>query len=415
MAAKKPSKITITSYQVGFGDCYLLTFHYPKEDRHVLIDFGTKKQSKVKFKADMKAIANCIKADCGGKLAMVVATHRHYDHISGFATSKKGDGPGDIIRSCKPDLVVQPWTEDPDISKNATGPAVAARAHVNSLSAMNVFADALTANLDALVDTTLDKTRDAVQELTFLGSDNITNRSAVENLMAMAPKPRRKYLHLGSKLSVGAVLPGVKIRVLGPPTLEQNPDIKKYANSSDEYWKLQALAATPRAVKGGLGRLFRDGQGRAPLSARWFAKRLKMMRADSLLEIVRTLDDVMNNTSLILLFEVGGKRLLFPGDAQLENWSAALRDPAVRKLLEDVDLFKVGHHGSLNATPRHALWEGFKKRDKPSFQTLLSTRNGEYSNVPKASLLDALTHHSTLLSTEDFKKGELSRPVTVEL
>ena len=48
------------------------------------------------------------------------------------------------------------------------------------------------------------------------------------------------------------------------------------------------------------------------------------MRADEMLAIVRTLDDVLNNTSLILLFEVGDKRLLFPGDAQIENWSYAL-------------------------------------------------------------------------------------------
>ena len=41
---------------------------------------------------------------------------------------------------------------------------------------------------------------------------------------------------------------------------------------------------------------------------------------------MRTLDDQMNNTSLILLFEVFGKKLLFPGDAQIENWSYALQD-----------------------------------------------------------------------------------------
>jgi hypothetical protein len=34
----------------------------------------------------------------------------------------------------------------------------------------------------------------------------------------------------------------------------------------------------------------------------------------------------MNNTSVILFFEVGSKKLLFPGDAQIENWSYALED-----------------------------------------------------------------------------------------
>src|SRR5687768_18273864 len=43
----RPDRLTLRAYQVGFGDCFLLTFHYPKQsskpafDRHVLIDFGS--------------------------------------------------------------------------------------------------------------------------------------------------------------------------------------------------------------------------------------------------------------------------------------------------------------------------------------------------------------------------------------
>jgi len=48
------------------------------------------------------------------------------------------------------------------------------------------------------------------------------------------------------------------------------------------------------------------------------------MTGEQLLEIVRVLDDQMNNTSLILLMEVGGLSMLFPGDAQIENWQFTL-------------------------------------------------------------------------------------------
>ena len=41
MATTKPNRITLRSYQVGFGDCFLMTFHYKKFDRHILIDFGS--------------------------------------------------------------------------------------------------------------------------------------------------------------------------------------------------------------------------------------------------------------------------------------------------------------------------------------------------------------------------------------
>ena len=45
---EKPKKVSIAMYDVGFGDCFLLTFHYANgKDRHVLIDCGssTKKKS----------------------------------------------------------------------------------------------------------------------------------------------------------------------------------------------------------------------------------------------------------------------------------------------------------------------------------------------------------------------------------
>jgi len=414
-AAKKPSQLTITSYQVGFGDCYLLSFRYSDKKRHVLIDFGTKFRSKTRFKVDMKAIAERIKADCGGELAMVVATHRHYDHISGFETQKNGGGPGDIIRSCKPKLVLQPWTEDPTLPEDAASPA-AVRTHVNALAAMNALADSLTENVDALAGLDTKEVAGAAAELSYLGSDNITNKSAVENLMTMAGEDRRnyKYLNLGSKLNLSALLPGVEIRVLGPPTLTQSAAIKNYAQSSEDYWKLRALAAAPIPAAAAKSGFFAGGRATAPSSVQWFARRLKMMRADSLFRIVRSLDEVMNNTSLILLFTVGTKRLLFPGDAQLENWSAALKDPKIRALLADVDLYKVGHHGSFNATPKETLWKKFRKRGKPSFQTLLSTHAGEYHDVPLGNFVDTLESESRLLSTANYAKTELSKSVTVD-
>src|SRR5882724_8086565 len=116
---KKPTSLTLRTYQVGFGDCFLLTFNYAKDARHILIDFGSTGQPKIVGPNPMERIAADIKEQCGGKLHAVVATHRHKDHISGFAT-KNGKGSGDIIASCSPDIVIQPWTEDPKAAKDAT-------------------------------------------------------------------------------------------------------------------------------------------------------------------------------------------------------------------------------------------------------------------------------------------------------
>ena len=121
--ASAPKSVTIRTYQVGFGDCFLVSFSYgPKSEKHILVDFGSTGFPKRVPKSRMMDIAHDIKKRTNGKLHAVVATHRHRDHISGFATAK-GKGTGDVIRSLKPALVVQPWTEDPKLGPKATGPA----------------------------------------------------------------------------------------------------------------------------------------------------------------------------------------------------------------------------------------------------------------------------------------------------
>ena len=107
MAGTAPRSLTIRTYHVGFGDCFLLSFRYgPNSERHVLVDFGSTGLPDGTPNNRMDTVAQDIAKRCGGKLHGVVATHRHKDHISGFATKKNGKGTGDTIRSLKPDVVV---------------------------------------------------------------------------------------------------------------------------------------------------------------------------------------------------------------------------------------------------------------------------------------------------------------------
>ena len=137
----------------------------------------------------------------------------------------------------------------------------------------------------------------------------------------------------------------------------------------------------------------------------------------------------MNNTSLILLFEVGTKKLLFAGDAQIENWLYALKtapDSAqVRELLADVALYKVGHHGSLNATPK-TLWNLFQhKSEDPNFPdrltTVMSTMAGKHGSssrsteVPREKLVSALTNQSKHFSTQQLKGGTFYKDITIDI
>lgn len=450
----KPIGLTIRAYQVGFGDCFLLTFKYPEDsnqsahERHVLIDFGsTGMPDGVVAAEQMMNVANDIKDRCKDQLRIVVATHRHKDHISGFRTKKDGSGTGEIIAALKPEMVIQPWTEDPgledpklseDADKPAPGQAMPLKnAHYfASLANMNTLASTIATEVKHLGSAKFMQalSGDLAEQIEFLSEDNsLPNRSAVANLASMG---KNHYVRFGDKLDVSEILPGVKIHVLGPPDLTQHAAIRKQkAQDENEFWMLQGAARDfwkLQAASGelinnftsGNGRLFPDAdifQDFLPSHDRWFVRQLRSLRGEQLLGLVRILDRAMNNTSVILLFEVGGKKMLFPGDAQIENWEFALNDKATAELLKDVCVYKVGHHGSRNATPK-SLWGKFARKrvdekddhekDKVArLMTINSTMKGKHGHsesnteVPRTSLVNEMSKLSDYKSTEEAAKA----------
>ncbi|MDT4967778.1 MAG: hypothetical protein QOJ64_2515 [Acidobacteriota bacterium] len=455
----KPSKLNIRAYQVGFGDCFLLTFYYPKakkasdKERHVLIDFGSTGMPEGTPADQMMRVAEDIKEKCGGeegKLHVVVATHRHKDHISGFSTD--GDGTGLVIKGLKPEVVIQPWTEDPAARKNATSlrgmgmapkQMQASAAYISSLDDMHAVSEVALAEITKMADPkkfkqTVDQ--DVSNQVSFLGVDNgLPNASAVDNLKTMGKK--HHYVNHGYKLNLSTLLPGVNTIVLGPPTIEQHAAIKKQKSADkDEFWMLQAAtkefwglqAETGEKVKEIVdeeSRLFPNAevfQQLVPAHNRWFIRQIRAARGDQMLQLVRILDNAMNNTSVILLFEIGGKKLLFPGDAQIENWEFALNDPDDMELLKAVTLYKVGHHGSRNATPK-SLWKCFDNKkdeigDPKRLRSIVSTMKGKHGSddrnteVPRRTLVNALKKYSDYSSTEAAaKKGDLYEDITIDL
>jgi hypothetical protein len=428
--ARGPEQVRIRSYNVGFGDCFLVTFQYASRARNVLIDFGSTKLAAQGPAGGMLEIAEKIGEDCDGKLEMVVATHRHADHISGFAGK-----PGEAIAALEPELVVQPWTEHPDLDPEASAPASGSRdgsraaAHAMStrLSAMQAFAEAALAAVPRL-EASSGVSRTVAEQVRFLGETNLKNAEAVRNLATMGK--RHAYVSFGDKLPIGRLLPEVDVEVLGPPTLEQAPAIARQAHSDeDEFWHLTARQreATGRRA----GRLFPDARTarRIPQEARWVIPRIDQMHAEEMLALVRILDGVLNNTSVILMFEAGGVPLLFPGDAQLENWSYALRDcdeaATIRKRLAEARFYKVGHHGSLNATPK-SLWACFEHRvdgpDPERLATMVSTAAGKHGSasrgteVPRKVLIEELERMSDLRNTQALKsRKEFWHDVVFEL
>ncbi|MDP8961297.1 MAG: hypothetical protein M3N32_06775 [Actinomycetota bacterium] len=430
--ATAPERIAVRMYQVGFGDCFLVSvtyrrpLHDGRAERHLLVDFGSTHSPRGQ-RLDMAAIAKRIGDDCGGKLDAVVVTHRHKDHLSGFAN----DEAFAVIEALDPTLVVQPWTENPEAVASATGPVgVASRRFRAALAAGDDFADELSRALAG-------RAGGLRGDLRQVAEDQLKNAEASGRLNRWAAERDGEYLHAGASSKLDQLVPGLSVDVLGPPTVDQHPEVANQLARDPEYWMLyRGLLSTGRpthtlsATDGNYG----DGAGTEPGEeppggtvvevssaarelaipagpARWLAERLQRQQLHSLQRIVRSLDDALNNTSLVLVFTIGTRRLLFPGDAQIENWRYTLdrlpKDKGLERRLSEVDLYKVGHHGSRNATPRSLvqLWHG-----DPPLVALLSTRPGvhgktEATAVPRATLVTALEQRAELYSTEDLDQG----------
>ena len=111
MPSASPKSVRIRSYNVGFGDCFLLTFAYATKEKHVLIDFGSfPKPAGV----SMVKIAEHIEKTCTGGDLAIVATHRHADHINGFGTDGRRIVRAAKARGCFLELNSQPDRLDLD-------------------------------------------------------------------------------------------------------------------------------------------------------------------------------------------------------------------------------------------------------------------------------------------------------------
>jgi hypothetical protein len=380
----------------------------------VLIDFGTTELPDGAPSGLMAAIASDIATRCNGKLDVVVATHRHKDHISGFGRTQAGNSAGDIIATLKPARVIQPWTEHPKTKATSTSaPSVFALAPRNSRAFSDVVANAsedVAGEISRLLRTQLSfRDRTGLSEARAEVQHSLKNQNLVDGLRELAKQAGNKggaYVSSGKSAGLSSILPGIKVTVLGPPTLKQvaKADLKYAPNSSPEYW-MQLSAELRLADRRSRARGTRGtGGGSAPAYARWIIARLRSERARTLQRIVTALDTYLNNTSVILLFEVGQQALLFPGDAQLENWTWAASQFADK--IPGVTVYKVGHHGSMNATPKSLLWDRLTHKGGPGtagrLVTLLSSKEGKHGTVhevPRTALVNELKAQSSLFST----------------
>jgi beta-lactamase superfamily II metal-dependent hydrolase len=370
--AKKPkSSIRIRMYRVGFGDCFLLSL--PQIDgtyKHFVIDCGVHGQGNINTIEDA---VDDIAKETDKKLAAVIATHSHQDHISGFS---------DKFTEFEIGEVWLPWAEDLNdkLAKKWNKKQAELLARLQSHF-----------QAQAILNTPEAKTRDRRSALSAV-ENLVANKKAMSLLRGgFNVGANVRYMSAGKILEDAAGVKGLQISVLGPPREEKF--LAKMDPPADQRWlkaspngKVQKINETlPFAAK-----WLMKYQNNPPLSNAEKKAIQKELRDSSLDSLAFALDNAKNNTSLVTLFSYRGQHLLFPGDAQYGNWQSWIEKDDADAILESITFLKVGHHGSHNATPKEIV----SKLTSGSLSAMVSTQSIPWDSIPKVPLMEQLYRQS---------------------
>lgn len=362
--------IRIRMYRIGFGDCFLVSLPLTGDGgvRHLLVDCGVHAKGNI---GTLDQITDNIAEATDKKLAVVIATHAHQDHISGFSPDKFG--------KFEIGEVWMPWSEDPKDPKAAK----LKKKHVALAAQLEQHFEA-----QARAGARVSKTRAAASAAV---ANLVTNKTSLQALHAgFSVNAKVRFFKAGDALSRLKEVPGLSVRFLGPPTDEKFL-AKMDPPAGHSYLRLDG------------NRVEVMNQLR-PFAKKWEIKpsRLEMkslrlstvqeerirndVADDSLNGLAFALDKAVNNTSLVTLFAFRGQTLLFPGDAQYGNWAAWLEQDGSADILSSVNFLKVAHHGSVNATPTDAL----EKMATGKFAAMVSTQSSPWPSIPRLPLIDRL-------------------------
>jgi beta-lactamase superfamily II metal-dependent hydrolase len=376
--------LRVRMFRVGFGDFFLLTVPTSGGPKHILIDCGV-------FAGDLGSIEDAVAQmakDCDSQLALLVMTHRHADHISGFARCRN------IFSEFTVEQVWMSWFEDPH---NTTATAFQA-----SLMAMA-----------GLIGNRLALRSDSASQQFAAMAANITGDMAVgggsSNQVALdvlhngfKNKPAYNYYQAGMapQLPDDLLKAGLSAQILGPPIDLSLVSQLTYKNQQYLSANVQSDHDQVRPFPD----VFRIGSSGYPKAAFKVYKsyEIKEMVARAQPDVLAAQaihgDNTLNNQSLVILFTFRGKNLLFAGDAQWGNWENFLYGGAygtpghtelttkAKTILGELDFYKVGHHGSTNATPKDAV-----AAMRHGCVGMCSTQPGAYNEVPRSPLLQALS------------------------
>lgn len=408
-------KVRVRMYRQGLGDCFLLRFTAGTNTTHMLIDCGLFQQTPDEKKR-IRSVVEDVFTETGGDhdtnakgtLDVLLVTHEHWDHVSGFKYAK------DIFDDIDVKQVWLAWTENPKDSFTKT----LKKERGLALNVIKSAADAFSKNgaLDEGERLALEgEGRGIAGILSFLNLQEQGpmqfSKGTDEAMDYASAKGPREYCKPGGKPLKIPTLPGVRFYVLGPPRnkkllmmmdpsggLAETYDLLSGLNADSAFLLAAqmhdtALSLFPvsEARRLSVRYPFREGErlpadggaARGAYASTYFAEDKAWRRIDydwlsAASDLALQLDGAVNNTSLALAIELvdSGRVLLFPGDAQVGNWlswhkctwtiedeDGSPRLLKAKDLLERTVLYKVGHHGSHNATLQEKGLEMMTSRD----------------------------------------------------
>jgi beta-lactamase superfamily II metal-dependent hydrolase len=390
--AKAATPIRIRMYDVGFGDAFLLLIPGEQGDHRVLFDCGSIAQgSSPMGEVVNRIVQDVTDADGTPRIDVVVMSHRHRDHVSGFA---QAEWDGVEVKE-----VWMPWTEDPK------DPLAREIRDIQSRFASSLDAS-LSARLAAAAPGSSES--DRIAALQEIAMNAMSNEDAMRTLHeGFLGRPLRRFLPKADPEPGSfetAALPGVMVHILGP-SRDKDVIAEMDPPAGRSYLRLANEEISGRGIP-------------EPFNANWWVTPAEFASAsdwklappsdqersqikeessggDELL--AATLDGAVNGTSLMLVLQIGKTHVLFPGDAQWGTWRVAMEDPTLVDLMKRSTFYKIGHHGSHNATPKQFV----ENIMGPDVWAMASTKHRGSWPIPKPELMSALADHSAILARSD--------------
>jgi hypothetical protein len=379
-------QIRVRIYNVRFGDGILVTV--PDKNpgdgsttqRHILIDVGNALGTAGGDDTVFKPVVDDILAQLGGKpLDLYIMTHEHLDHVQGlYHAATKSFAAGQL----KTRLDAQyAWL-------TASAAANYYTTHPDSKKQLDLLRsayDRIVAHLDAAPES-----RKGFEGL-LANNNPSSTQQCVDYLRNLAPANRTFYVSRGVATAGKHPFKEAKLEIWAPEE-----------KTSDYYSTLMPMALAPGAAPGDASAGTGSGLEPPPgVDAGAFYDLVGARAAgfaDNLLEI----DKAANNTSVVLCLEWRGKRLLFPGDAELASW----RMMQSKGVFKPVDFLKVAHHGSHNGTPDVGLLDLFLPKPASGAvkrQAAISTWTDTYSGIPDDTTNNRIKERAKLQTTLDDK------------